>query len=548
MSEARDVPKIPVELQARILSFAVASAQEDEHLLSRPRQRGFNTLLGPFEVPTSEDPPAVQERLRSPTLFPFNAAYVCKLWRDMLSHFPECWKRVVFDLARDPSPILGAFRWSEPIGFHQLHVLVYNSSDAEHMDVTLERNRVESIRKAFESHVHRCASITFDIIYSSALPPPAMFFVRSARALTDLTLQCRVDDLDPTTLEEPPQIIPLEKSVGMNQLVKLSLTAAGFISLITGLDFHGFPYTEDNVKIHVTRFAFPRKGPYSLEKFAHCLARAPSGSSGLYLYDLSLAYDYSPTDAQPVEGRLTIDGSCDFTRVSEGVLHQLFTLADLCSDTQDLRFEDCTLPDNLPTHDRFQLELRKYGEDSTGRSEFRDRAAKAFKAWPGQSINFVNCPAFNNDFLRWWAVEHDVAESEGGPESTTVKTLLLSGVNDVYIHDCDKFSPAVLRNSLASRWKIAKRQSSAGGTKELEVPALESDFEDNPKRIKMIDDLIVVGNVPALTEEDQEWFKQNASQLRVTWNVGEGDYADFEIGRPPPMYYNPYKPWDSDSD
>jgi hypothetical protein len=50
-------------------------------------------------TPPQEPDPVIWEWIeldpRSKSIFPFNAASVCKLWHDILAGIPECWTRVV---------------------------------------------------------------------------------------------------------------------------------------------------------------------------------------------------------------------------------------------------------------------------------------------------------------------------------------------------------------------------------------------------------------------------------------------------------------------
>ena len=160
---------LPVELHTSIMKF----------LLSLSRQPEFSWGLTP---PLDSDPIIwewIERDPRSESLFPFNAASVCKLWHNILAGIPECWTRVVFDLALDPGPFLNAFSWSRSL--EKIEVTIFNGSEyAERVDEALENKRISVIAQTLQLHVHRCGSISINTIYSSSIPPPNIFFLRGA--------------------------------------------------------------------------------------------------------------------------------------------------------------------------------------------------------------------------------------------------------------------------------------------------------------------------------------------------------------------------------
>ena len=164
---------LPVELHTSILKFLLSLSRQSA--LSEARMMAH--ILG-FTPPLDPDPVIwewIERDLRSESLFPFNAASVCKLWRDILARMPECWTRVVFDVVSDPGPFLDAFSWSRNL--EKIEVAIFNSSEyAEDVDEALKKKRISAIAQALQPHVHRCTSISFDIVYSSSLPPPNIFF------------------------------------------------------------------------------------------------------------------------------------------------------------------------------------------------------------------------------------------------------------------------------------------------------------------------------------------------------------------------------------
>ena len=168
---------LPIELHTSILIFLLSLSRQSASSDSRAMAFSLD-----FTPPLDDDPVIwewIERDPRSESLFPFNAASVCKLWHDILAGMPECWTRVVFDVVSDPGPFLDAFSWSRNL--EKIEVAIFNSSDyAEDVDEAVENKRILAITRALQPHVHRCRSISFDIIYSSSLPPPNIFFLRGA--------------------------------------------------------------------------------------------------------------------------------------------------------------------------------------------------------------------------------------------------------------------------------------------------------------------------------------------------------------------------------
>ena len=183
---------LPFELHTSILKFLLSFSLELVWCVTPPM-----TVTGEWYW--------IERDLRSESLFPFNAASVCKLWYNILAGIPECWTRVVFDLASDPGPYLNAFSWSRNL--EKIHVEIFNSSEyGEEVDEALENERISVIAQALQHHVHRCRSITINTIYSSSIPSPNIFFLRDAPILYALVLEFHIDNFDASTHPLPPTL------------------------------------------------------------------------------------------------------------------------------------------------------------------------------------------------------------------------------------------------------------------------------------------------------------------------------------------------------
>ncbi|KAF8959575.1 hypothetical protein BDZ97DRAFT_1605019, partial [Flammula alnicola] len=124
--------------------------------------------------------------------FSFNVAWVCNLWRDMLTDSPEYWTRISFDVANDTTPLLDAFTRSKD---SEIRILVFSSAnDLTEEGKMGESNPAESITRHLQPHIERCTSIIFHLTFASPLPSPTLFLTREALFLEDLTLACRMHD------------------------------------------------------------------------------------------------------------------------------------------------------------------------------------------------------------------------------------------------------------------------------------------------------------------------------------------------------------------
>ena len=109
---------LPVELHTSIMKFLLSLSLQPEL---------FWGFTPPLDFPVIWE--WIERDPRSESLFPFNAASVCKLWHNILAGIPECWTRVVFDLASDPGRFLSAFSWSRSL--EKIDVAIFNSRSEE---------------------------------------------------------------------------------------------------------------------------------------------------------------------------------------------------------------------------------------------------------------------------------------------------------------------------------------------------------------------------------------------------------------------------------
>jgi len=379
---------LPVELHTSILKFLLSLSRQSA--LSETRMMAH--LLG-FTPPLDPDPVIwewIERDLRSESLFPFNAASVCKLWRDILARMPECWTRVVFDVVSDPRPFLDAFSWSRNL--EKIEVAIFNSSEyAGEVDEALEKNCISAIAQALQPHVHRCRSISFDIIYSSSLPPPNTFFLRGAPDLHELLLECRIDDFDASTHPFPPTLEEEQPTFATSfpELFKLSVPAFWLIDMPL---FTPDPEWLDQLNtskmdITIANFEFPENGQYSLTNLLSCLCRLKNPTS-VSLQNLTLSYEYCDHNLDlpdTLNLAYTISADLRFTSTSKDFIAHLFSIAEVISDEM-LSFEDCEIPNISHLQNAHNIYLENIPDDQ-GLS-----LRNILAAWEGSRLTIHSCP------------------------------------------------------------------------------------------------------------------------------------------------------------
>ena len=318
----------------------------------------------------------------------------------------------MFDVVSDPHDFLDVFSLSRNL--EKIEVVIFNSSEyAEDVDEALEKKHISAITQALQPYVHQCSLISFDIIYSSSLPPPNIFFLCDAPNLCEL-LECRIDDFDASTHPLPLTLEENHPTLAMSfpELGKLSIPAFWLIDMslfVPDLEWLN-QLISSQMDITITKFEFPKNGQYSLTNFLSCLCwlREPTSIS---LQDLSLSYEYSSHNLDPPNSSnldYTISANIHFTSTSKDFITHLYSLADVLSDEM-LSFEDCEIPNILHLQNAHNIYLENIPDDQ-GQS-----LRNILAAWEGYQLTIHSCPSFNDTFLSWlWLEgEYTYLDSEG---------------------------------------------------------------------------------------------------------------------------------------
>ncbi|KDR70778.1 hypothetical protein GALMADRAFT_144273 [Galerina marginata CBS 339.88] len=493
---------LPVELHTSILMFLLS--------LSRKPSAGATeiALLLGFTPPPGPDLVVWEWKehdTRSGTLFPFNVSRVCKLWHDILARIPECWTRVVFDLVSYPDLFLDAFTWSRNL--ENIEVVVFSSSEyTADVDEEREKRRVSAIAQALQPHVHRCQSITFDIIYSSSLPPPSVFFLQDAPNLQQLILECRVDNFDLTSHVPSPNLegVRLPFATSFTKLWKLSLPGFWLIDMPLSTPDSEWLNKLDSSKMDVAiaNFEFPQTGQYSLTNFLHCLCQLKEPNS-ISFQSLSLSYGYCGDNFNSLHSaNLTyaISSNIHFTTVSEGFLAHLYSIADIVSD-EILSFEDCAIPNISHLQYVRYIHLENIVDDQ-GQS-----LRNILAAWEGTSLSIQSCSSFDDTFLSWLSSVQEYIRIDTEGNRVLIKAFPAENLTSLRITDCVNFTAPALMEVVKSR---------SDSHLELEESGL-----DRPPYTSPRDSLSVTGRGPPFTlgNVSLDWLYKKSDYIKVNWHT-----------------------------
>ncbi|KAF8806004.1 hypothetical protein BYT27DRAFT_7191301 [Phlegmacium glaucopus] len=355
---------------------------------------------------------------RTPSSFPFNAALTCSLWRDILAGIPECWTRIVFDVTADPSPILNAFEWSKSLS--GIKLLVFTSA-TDHAEISKYRelNRVMAIVDALEPHIHRFASIVFDVMYESSLPSSLFFFSQSAPNLYELKLKFRVaqvevenDGYDILAFRIPDPHL----AASFPSLQRISMDGRAFMELCSfdGADewFKNLK-TSQNLCLCIANFRFIEEDDdyyISVREFASCISKIQT-LSDLHFQNLSVEYPYEHDygsafrDAEFFHD-LEVD-TLHFDGVSKDFLSEFFACAPAFGERTI--FSRCAIPRISQPFYCLNLKLDNVIADKeiSKNGTWESSLHRVLVGWAGEDLTIRSCPSFDDDLIQWLYNEVD---------------------------------------------------------------------------------------------------------------------------------------------
>ncbi|KAF8959572.1 hypothetical protein BDZ97DRAFT_2061085 [Flammula alnicola] len=478
------IRNLPIELMSLIFNLVYESSRKlvDPEYYEDPELAHFLQSPNPPETTWASD------NLRDPALFPFNVAWVCNLWRDVLSDSPEYWTRICFDVANDPTPLLDAFTWSKD---SKICVLAFSSTNNLTEEGKMrESSRAESIARYLQPHIERCTSIVFDLTFASSLPSPTLFLARDALFLEDLTLEGRVHDLTHVVDNGKTRITRGIVPVKFPRLKKLSMSGLAFMDILhLGYDWLATVKGGPNLILYISDFRFRSRKCNSADSSSTFdfmrLISALNPRAGIHLKNISLSYrPHQRRDTGYLCDRRVY--GIDFDKVSTGFIIEFFQLATWSAYCTT--FSCCYIPPfsgTLTSHDLI-IECIPSCDSS---AHHDDSLYNIISRWEGRSsLSVESCPSFNDEFLRWLGEGED-DHIEAGK------------IRFLEVQDCTNFTAGALRRLIDILNDSARREE--GGIR--------------------LEGVEISGRGPALDDEDLEWFRSNGGETRVLWDVVGAD-------------------------
>lgn len=486
--KSRTISDLPTELHCCILKYTLDDARERT---AEEEGESSRTLRKWVEIDTEK-----------PLQFPYNVAGVCRLWHSILVRWPECWTRVIIDVAFNPQRFLDIFLWSKDI--RRLEVIVINSHEPDPQDLKyskLERRRVAMIVEALRPHIARCELIKFNVAFFTSLPSPVIFLLDDAPYLRHLSLDCKIDD------GGHPDEYSSTCDIGVHQRIRTctSLPALSYLSM-TGFWFmllashqHTSGWLKNLRKslnswitLSITRFQFQESGDYSMANFVvYCSTMKPL--SKLYLHYLSL-HESPGSSLQLESDALALPYYSDvftfpgmnaiyFEGVTPNFLHSIFFFAKFSPSR--LYFSACLFPYESLRSNASCLSITKMPDPPLADSwmEYGSMFRSILPNWTGSDLVIDSCPSFNDDVF-------DFMLRPGEPF-----------LQFLDIRNCKNFTVHGVRQFLGERNAIID--------------------EDGRDIGDAMDEITVRGNCPFPSEEDQTWLDLNGytKWTKIDWKT-----------------------------
>lgn len=471
---------LPVELL-----LAIFKAIHDEDMQMNDPADGFSVEEEYSDQSLHASTFWTEDDLHNPTLFPMTIAFVCRHWRDVLAKSPEYWNKVVFEVGRDPTPLLDAFSWSND---QLLDVLVWNRTpDLTAAGKALENERVSAITKSLTPHFHRCCRISYEVAYASSLPSIVTIFRTTPYILKQFVFEARVDDIqcDRQINSTSTVMDPMVSSSSLSVLSVLSLDARSFIDL--GRAYPGWLHnlrSDSHFTLTISQFRFQRKTysdherSYTLPEFLSHLAAMPQPEV-LRLRNLSLAYDPGIHTTDPKYYVKPLSLFLD--NLGENFLAEFFERTILSCD--NIFINRCTIPWINCSLNSTYLHLDNLG--------YIHNISNILCVWQGSHLSLDSCASFDDDLL-------DRLEDEG-------RNWCLRFLTYLTLKYCINFTSAGLRK-LMTLQRVMAAAEDVGQT---------------------LDRVSVEGGRLSLWEDDISWFRQQRGSTDVSWTIihPDGTYA-----------------------
>jgi len=388
---------------------------------------------------------------------------------------------VVFEVGRDPTPLLDAFSWSKS---QLLDVLIWSRTpDLTTAGKTLENERVSAITKSLAPHFHRCCRIRYKVTYASSLPPIETIFRTRPSVLKRFVFEPYVDDVqyNPITLVSMvanyrnPAVLPF------SILSTLSLGARFFIDL-----GRAYPAWLHNLQsgvyltLIISQFRFQQKKygddeRYTLSELLYHLAAIPQPKV-LRLRNLSLSFEPGIFTRDPYYS--VMPGSLFLDHLGEDFLSEFFERTHVICNS--IFINRCTIPWMNCALNSSYLHLDHMG--------YIHNIANILCVWQGSHLSLNSCASFDDDLL-------DRLEDEGR------NWCHLKLISDLILKDCINFSSAGLRKLMTLQRTMAAAEDVG----------------------HVFDRIYVEGGRLTLWEDDISWFRHQRGSTDVSWTIVHPD-------------------------
>ncbi|KAF8159227.1 hypothetical protein B0H34DRAFT_858093 [Crassisporium funariophilum] len=414
------------------------------------------------------------EGLEAPTSFPYNLAWVCPLWHEVLGLTPEYWTEiVVFVDSRQPTPlsdVAAMLSWSKD----QVIQLTVRRSEGTYQDHDPEEGaRTRAVIDLVKPHVRRCISIVFRVIHGSSLPSVSRHLFGYTSILKKLSLKCEVDDYHPVLVDD----VPLMARTKVRKLHLEGYTILDVCQHVTSL-FQGVKdLIFSNYRLQESEdHAFIMKE--LITSMSSCRRLASLNISNLdipYCYLTSRSLNLDVEDVK-------------ISRLNAGCIQTLLEDADL-DNVESLTIESCSF-DESRLHGAYNLMLINITHD----------LASPLRGWTGGTLTVDNCPGFSDDLINYFATvepslqipPHTVFPD---PECCIYPYVVFC------IKDCMNFSARALKHFMEVR--LAMMDTPHG-------PYLR------------VGGLRVTGEVPLISEDDYAWFEKHIPEEKRDHMIAMG--------------------------
>ncbi|KAF8959581.1 hypothetical protein BDZ97DRAFT_1922752 [Flammula alnicola] len=228
---------------------------------------------------------------------------------------------------------------------------------------------------------------------------------------------------------------------------------------------------------------------------------------GIELKNISLAY--RPHKRRDTEHLYDLHAeSMRFDNVSAGFIMEFFQLATWSAG--ETTFSHCSIPPVSGSLSSYDLTI-EHVPSSDIPADHDDSLYNIVSIWNSRGFLAVHsCPVFNDEFLRWLG-----GEGEDG-------AIEAEGIAFLEIDDCTNFTAGALRRLIDIRNDPAT----------LELQEQEG-WQDGQR----LESVTVGRRVPALDDEDLEWFQRNAGETNVRWCVEGADGSEVHLERKPASWW-----------